>query len=231
MCIASLCYFHPPRCFHCGLVLFVQCGIDIRALLTEKKKRDKELKKQQEKERKAAKKEAKKQVGRPECCPRLEAWCLTDRLFLQSSVLGHIPTGPFSLKDLKDDDYERLRRQSEGNVSQFSLTDVSANGQGQENWAYQHEPSAADDKPAAAVPPPPVEEEETGQTRSIILDLSTVCFVDTTAVNTLRNVRVPSSVVLTCLHLRAAVRRFLFLADFHRIRSSQLHHLPGRRPR
>lgn len=42
--------------------LFVQSGIEIGKLLTEKKKRDAKLKHKQEKEKKKAKKEAEKQV-------------------------------------------------------------------------------------------------------------------------------------------------------------------------
>ncbi|XP_029013277.1 solute carrier family 26 member 6-like [Betta splendens] len=164
-----------------------KCGIDIRELLTEKKKREKDLKKQQEKERKAAAKEAKK----------------------QNTVLGHIPTGPFSLKDMKEEDYERLRRESEGNISQFSLRDVTSNkppGVGHDNWAYQHEPIAVvfPCPPDSSAPPPPLPMEERGQIHSIILDLSTLSSVDTTAVNTLRNIfmeyeQVNFNIYLACI--------------------------------
>ncbi|XP_067382166.1 solute carrier family 26 member 6-like isoform X2 [Channa argus] len=55
-------------------------GIDIRKLLTAKRKRDTELKRKQDKERKKAKKESKK-------------------LYWQDQVVGHLSNGTFTLKD------------------------------------------------------------------------------------------------------------------------------------
>uniref|UniRef100_A0A7N6B817 STAS domain-containing protein n=1 Tax=Anabas testudineus TaxID=64144 RepID=A0A7N6B817_ANATE len=99
-----------------------KCGIDIRTMLTAKRKQEADLKRQQQKEEKRAKKEAKR----------------------QKKGLGHLPTGPFTLKDLNEDDYERLRRESQGNISE--------------------------------------------KIHTIILDISTISFVDTVTSNTLKNI-------------------------------------------
>lgn len=119
-------------------------------------------------------------------------------------MLGHLPSGPFSFREINEDEnYERLRRESQGTVSEFSLTDTSANGhgKGQVNWAYQNDPAIMNSNPGIGCPvddstnpiPPPVEEEK-GKTHTIILDISTVSFVDTATSNTLKNVCVCSYV-------------------------------------
>lgn len=64
-CFHYLSHFRLSRS-HVDARLFVQSGIEIGKLLTQKKKRDAKLKRTQEKEKKKAKKEAKKQVRRPE---------------------------------------------------------------------------------------------------------------------------------------------------------------------
>ncbi|XP_026223451.1 solute carrier family 26 member 6-like isoform X1 [Anabas testudineus] len=152
-----------------------KCGIDIRTMLTAKRKQEADLKRQQQKEEKRAKKEAKR----------------------QKKGLGHLPTGPFTLKDLNEDDYERLRRESQGNISEFSVTDTSTNGHGigQVNWAYQHDPAMMSSNPDICLPGDggvntislPTEEENR-KIHTIILDISTISFVDTVTSNTLKNI-------------------------------------------
>uniref|UniRef100_A0A7N6AFD0 STAS domain-containing protein n=1 Tax=Anabas testudineus TaxID=64144 RepID=A0A7N6AFD0_ANATE len=100
-------------------------------------------------------------------------------------------------RDLNEDDYERLRRESQGNISEFSVTDTSTNGHGigQVNWAYQHDPAMMSSNPDICLPGDggvntislPTEEENR-KIHTIILDISTISFVDTVTSNTLKNV-------------------------------------------
>ncbi|KAK2897558.1 hypothetical protein Q8A73_013938 [Channa argus] len=139
-------------------------GIDIRKLLTAKRKRDTELKRKQDKERKKAKKESKK-------------------LYWQDQVVGHLSNGTFTLKD------------EERNVSEFNQSSASHLGIGQVNCAYQHDSTIMDsdsgrgchgDDSINQVSPP--DDKGRGGTHSIILDISTVSFVDTVSVKTLKNI-------------------------------------------
>ncbi|XP_067382164.1 solute carrier family 26 member 6-like [Channa argus] len=150
-------------------------GIDIRVLLTAKRKREADLKRQQENEKKKAKKEAKK----------------------QKRLGGHPPSGPFSLEETNDDYYERMKRQSQGTISEISLPETSPpnNDIGQVNWAYQHDPNLLDLVPdkfrqgpdTITQVSPPIADGK-GGTHSIILDVSTLSFVDTVTLNTFKNI-------------------------------------------
>ncbi|KAK2897557.1 solute carrier family 26 member 6-like isoform X1 [Channa argus] len=151
-------------------------GIDIRVLLLAKRKREADLKRQQENAKKKAEKEAKKQ---------------------QKRSGGHLPGGPFSLKESNDDYYERLRRQSQGTISEISLPETSPpnNDIGQVNWAYQHDPNIFDSVPdkfrqgpdTITQVSPPIADGK-GGTHSFILDVSTLSFVDTVTLNTFKNI-------------------------------------------
>ncbi|KAK2851497.1 hypothetical protein Q5P01_007773 [Channa striata] len=149
-------------------------GIDIRTLLSAKRKQEADLKRQQDKEKKKAEKEAKK----------------------QKKLGGHLPSGPFSLKETNDEYYERLRRESQGTISQISLTDTSPhnNGKGQVNWAYQHDPNIFDSVPdkvhqdSDSITQVSPMEDGKGGTHSIILDVSTLSFVDTVTLSTFKNI-------------------------------------------
>uniref|UniRef100_A0A7N6FEV4 STAS domain-containing protein n=1 Tax=Anabas testudineus TaxID=64144 RepID=A0A7N6FEV4_ANATE len=118
-----------------------KCGIDIRTMLTAKRKQEADLKRQQQKEEKRAKKEI-----------SFESSCVTD-----TSTNGH--------------------------------------GIGQVNWAYQHDPAMMSSNPDICLPGDggvntislPTEEENR-KIHTIILDISTISFVDTVTSNTLKNI-------------------------------------------
>ncbi|XP_038578375.1 solute carrier family 26 member 6 isoform X3 [Micropterus salmoides] len=154
----------------------VRSGIEIRKLLTEKKKRDSKMKRKQEREKKKAKKEAKK----------------------QKKAASHLSNGTFSLKESemnKGKVFAGLKGQENG----VSLTETSRGSKGQVNWAYQHDAVMLDSDSDTgchgedSITHVSHGEEEKGRacgsgTHSIILDISTTSFVDTVTVNTLKNI-------------------------------------------
>ncbi|KAK2851498.1 hypothetical protein Q5P01_007774 [Channa striata] len=119
-----------------------------------------------------------------------------DALQEKKKLGGHLPSGPFSLKETNDEYYERLRRQSQGTISQISLTETSPhnNGKGQVNWAYQHDPNIFDSVPdpihqdSDSIRQVSPMEDGKGGTHSIILDVSTLSFVDTVTLSTFKNI-------------------------------------------
>lgn len=114
-----------------------------------------------------------------------------------------------------------LREQMQANGPTLSLTEASTNSisKGQVNWAYQHDTTMQDSDSDTGCPGDGSvnqvshhNDEEKGwacgsHTHSIILDLSTASFVDTVAVNTLKNVSMLTMATWTTL-------RFIFQVFF-----------------
>uniref|UniRef100_A0A3Q3JDU6 STAS domain-containing protein n=1 Tax=Monopterus albus TaxID=43700 RepID=A0A3Q3JDU6_MONAL len=158
-------------------------GIDIRNLLTAKKKQDRVLKCKQEKEKEKAKKEAKKQK-------RAARHRSSGTCFLKKSENNE---GGFSVG---------LSGQNQVNCADFRLTEASTSdlGMGHINQAYQHDTSMlSSDSDTSCHGDDSIDkvshdgDEEKGKaygscTHSIILDISTTNFVDIVAVNTLKNI-------------------------------------------
>lgn len=183
--------------------LFVQSGIDVGKLLTEKKKRDSKLKRKQKKEKRQAQKEAKRAKKEAE------------------KEVRHIKKHPVSrfrfkliISFLQTADSQTSVRINEGKL--FTGSDQQSGtalhmtvkpgyrlSNGRENWAYQHDTADSDSDMGShgddAIPAhPPHADEEKGMTcgsgtHSIILDISTTNFVDMVTVKTLKNVSGPVS--------------------------------------
>ncbi|CAF95115.1 unnamed protein product, partial [Tetraodon nigroviridis] len=178
--------------------LFVQSGIDVGKLLTEKKKRDSKLKRKQKKEKRQAQKEAKRAKKEAE------------------KEVRHIKKHPVSrfrfkliISFLQTADSQTSVRINEGKL--FTGSDQQSGtalhmtvkpgyrlSNGRENWAYQHDTADSDSDMGShgddAIPAhPPHADEEKGMTcgsgtHSIILDISTTNFVDMVTVKTLKNI-------------------------------------------
>lgn len=96
------------------------------------------------------------------------------------------------------------REKTKGTVSEFSLTETYTNGHsmGHVNLVYQHDPTLMSSDSDIAGPDDDTNiqvsqlvDEARGGTHSIILDVSTVSFVDTVSVKTLKNVCISASLL------------------------------------